>query len=141
VAQQHLVGQHLLIIEASQSHSATPHSVGLLWTSDRPDARDLYLVTHNTHKRQKIQKHSKRAAADPRLSAATGIGVVNRSRTKCRMNCEYNSNKFNCKWRKVNKTKRLQDRVICIFKLSLRFRQNIFLLSEKLIFCQKNFVP
>jgi hypothetical protein len=30
VAQQHLVGQGLLIIEASRSHSDTPHSVGLL---------------------------------------------------------------------------------------------------------------
>jgi hypothetical protein len=32
------VSQSLLIIEASQSHSDTPHSVGLLWTSDQPDA-------------------------------------------------------------------------------------------------------
>jgi hypothetical protein len=29
-----LVGLVLLIIEASRSHSDTPHSVGLLWTSD-----------------------------------------------------------------------------------------------------------
>ena len=28
---------HGLIIEASPSHSGTPHSVGLLWTSDQPD--------------------------------------------------------------------------------------------------------
>jgi hypothetical protein len=41
VAQQPLVGQGLLIIEASQSHSDTPHSVGVLWTSDRPDAEPL----------------------------------------------------------------------------------------------------
>jgi hypothetical protein len=34
MAQQPLVGQGLLIIEASRSHSDTPHSVGLLWTSD-----------------------------------------------------------------------------------------------------------
>jgi hypothetical protein len=33
-----LVGHGLLIIEASRSHSDTPHSVGLLWTSDQPDA-------------------------------------------------------------------------------------------------------
>jgi len=31
-------GQGLLIIEASRSHSDTPHSVGLLWTSDQPHA-------------------------------------------------------------------------------------------------------
>jgi len=30
------VGQGLLIIEASRSHSDTPHSVGLLLTCDRP---------------------------------------------------------------------------------------------------------
>jgi hypothetical protein len=33
-------------------HSDTPHPVGLLWTSDRPCRRDLYLTTHNTHKRR-----------------------------------------------------------------------------------------
>jgi hypothetical protein len=33
-----LVGQGLLIIEDSWSHSDTPHSVRLLWTSDQPDA-------------------------------------------------------------------------------------------------------
>jgi len=32
------VDQRLLITEASQSHSDTPHLVGLLWTSDQPDA-------------------------------------------------------------------------------------------------------
>jgi len=34
------VGQGLLIIEASRSHSDTPHSVGLLWTSDQPVAEN-----------------------------------------------------------------------------------------------------
>ena len=32
-----LEGQGLLIVEGSWSHSDTPHSVGLLWTSDQPD--------------------------------------------------------------------------------------------------------
>jgi hypothetical protein len=32
------VGPGLLTIEASQSHSDTPHSVGLLWSSVQPDA-------------------------------------------------------------------------------------------------------
>ena len=27
------------IIEASRSHSDAPHSVGLIWTSDRPEAK------------------------------------------------------------------------------------------------------
>ena len=38
-AQQLLVGQGLLTLEASWSHSDTPHSVGLLWTSDKPDTK------------------------------------------------------------------------------------------------------
>ena len=46
------MGQGLLIIEASRPHSDTSHSVGLLWTSDQPDAETSYLETHNTHKRK-----------------------------------------------------------------------------------------
>jgi hypothetical protein len=38
MVQQPFVGQGLLIIEASRLHSDTPHSVGLLWTSDQLDA-------------------------------------------------------------------------------------------------------
>ena len=38
MAQQPLMCQGLLIIEASWSHSDTSHSVGLLWTSDQPHA-------------------------------------------------------------------------------------------------------
>jgi hypothetical protein len=51
MAQQPLVGQGLLIVEASQSPSDTPHSVALLldeWSTRR---RDLYLTMHN-NKRQ-----------------------------------------------------------------------------------------
>jgi len=35
MAQQPLVGQDLLTVEASRSHSDTPQSVGLLWTNDQ----------------------------------------------------------------------------------------------------------
>ena len=35
MARKPLVGQGLLIVEVSRSHSDTPHSVGLLWTSDQ----------------------------------------------------------------------------------------------------------
>jgi hypothetical protein len=35
MAQQPPVGQGLFFIEYSRSHSETPHSVGLLWTSDK----------------------------------------------------------------------------------------------------------
>ena len=38
MSQQPPVDQGLLIVEYSRSHSDTPHSVGLLWTSDQPVA-------------------------------------------------------------------------------------------------------
>jgi len=38
MAQQPLVGHGLLIIETSRSNSDTPRTVGLLWTSDQPNA-------------------------------------------------------------------------------------------------------
>jgi hypothetical protein len=44
-----LVGQDLLIDEASVTHSNTPHSVGLLWTRDQPV--EDYLTTHKSHDR------------------------------------------------------------------------------------------
>jgi len=34
--QQSLVGQGLLIVEVSRSHSETSHSVGFLWMNNRP---------------------------------------------------------------------------------------------------------
>jgi len=37
MAQKPLLGQNLLIFEASESHSDTAHSVGFLWTTDQPD--------------------------------------------------------------------------------------------------------
>jgi len=52
MARQTLLGQDFLIVEVSRSPSDTPHSVGLLWTSDRPRRRDLYLTTHNIRQRQ-----------------------------------------------------------------------------------------
>jgi hypothetical protein len=39
MTQQPPVGQGLLNIEASRSHSDTPHSVGFLWASDQPDSQ------------------------------------------------------------------------------------------------------
>jgi len=38
MSQQPTVGRGILIVQASRSHSDTPHSVGLLLTSDQPDA-------------------------------------------------------------------------------------------------------
>ena len=38
MTRQNLADQGILIVEASRSHSDTPHSVGLLWTTDQSDA-------------------------------------------------------------------------------------------------------
>jgi hypothetical protein len=71
MAQEPLVDQGLPIIEASRSHSNTPHSAGLLWTSDQ-------LVEDNAQHTQETVIHappppgtrthnpSKGTAADPR---------------------------------------------------------------------------
>ena len=74
MVKQPLVDQDLLVNEVPRSHSDTLHSVGLLWTSDQPDA-ETYLTTHNTHKKlnlhasDRIRTHnpSNRVAADRRL--------------------------------------------------------------------------
>jgi len=52
MTQQPPVGQGLLVIDASLSHPDTSHSVGLLWTSDHPDAETSICTTYNIHKRQ-----------------------------------------------------------------------------------------
>jgi len=46
MAQQPVVGQDLLVT------TVAPHSVGLVWTSDRRDSWDLHLTTHSTQKRE-----------------------------------------------------------------------------------------
>ena len=73
MTQQPPVGQNLIIIEDSLSHSHTPHSVGLLWKSDQPD-QELYLTKQNAQNREfyapdGIRTHnlSRPAAANPRL--------------------------------------------------------------------------
>jgi hypothetical protein len=69
--QQPFVGQDLLNIEVSRSHSGAPHSVGLIWKNDRPD---FYVITHNTHSRKsraasgfRTRNPGKRKATDSRL--------------------------------------------------------------------------
>jgi hypothetical protein len=84
MVQQPLVGQGLLIIEASRLHSDTPHSLGLLWTSDQPDA-ETYNWQHTTFTRDRhpcpptgIRTHNprKRAAVDPHLRHEPYIAYV-----------------------------------------------------------------
>jgi hypothetical protein len=40
MVQKSLVGHGILINEALRSHKDTAHSVGLLWTTDQPDAEN-----------------------------------------------------------------------------------------------------
>jgi hypothetical protein len=69
------VNQGLLTVQASRSHSDTPHSVRLLWTSDQSVAETftwphttLHLQEKGIHVPGGIRTHnpSNRAAADPR---------------------------------------------------------------------------
>ena len=54
MVQESLLGQGLLTIEASRSHSDTPHSVGLLWTSDQTNAEtSTWQHTALTRERQR----------------------------------------------------------------------------------------
>jgi len=69
------VGQDLLVIEAARLHSDTPHSVGIPWTSDKPDP-EASLPDNEQHSQQtdihtpegiRIRNPSKRAAAHPHI--------------------------------------------------------------------------
>jgi hypothetical protein len=70
-----LVGLRLLIVEFSTSHSDTPHSVGLLWMSDRPMVvtstwqHMQHSQNADIHAPARIQTRnpSKRSATDPCL--------------------------------------------------------------------------
>jgi len=79
MARQPPVGLGLPFVENSQSYSHTPHSVGLLWTSDQTNA-ETCTWQHTTPKRDRdINAHggirtrslSKREAADPRFGPCT----------------------------------------------------------------------
>ena len=74
MARQPLVGQELLIAEASLPHTGTPQWVRLIRIGHQLDSRDLY-ITHNTRRGQEshgsgwMRNHNpnKTAAADPHL--------------------------------------------------------------------------
>jgi len=72
-----LVGQDLLITEASRSHSDTQHSIGLTRTGNQPVAETYEITQHSQerhmHSPREIRTHylSRREAAD---RAATGMG-------------------------------------------------------------------
>ena len=52
MAQRPLVGQGLLIIQTSRSHSDKPYLLGLPLVERSAQRLNLYLTTHNIHKRQ-----------------------------------------------------------------------------------------
>jgi hypothetical protein len=67
-----LEGLGLLIVEASRSHFDTPHSVGLPWTCDQPDAetstcQHITLTTDWHPCGIRTHNPNKRTAEDPRL--------------------------------------------------------------------------
>jgi len=75
MAQEPLMGQGLLIIEASWLRADNPPLIGLLWTNEKPDAETSTWqhATHTTerdiHAPCRIRTHNpnKRAATDSRL--------------------------------------------------------------------------
>jgi len=69
MAQQPIRGQELPIIEASRSHSDTPHSAGNLWTSEQPDA-DTSTWQHTTLTRDRYQ--CSRRDSNPQSQQASG---------------------------------------------------------------------
>jgi hypothetical protein len=69
-----LLGEGLLITDASRSQSDIPHSVGLLWTGDQPNAQTATWNTQHSQETDiqapggiRTQNPSKPAAANPRL--------------------------------------------------------------------------
>ena len=83
MAGQPPVGQGLLNIDSSRSHSDTPYSVELLCTSDQPDSENS-TCQHPTHKRltsmtpavfEPTIPASQRPQTEALDRAATGIGT------------------------------------------------------------------
>jgi hypothetical protein len=84
MAQQPPVDQGLPVVENSGSHSDTPQSVGLLWTSNQPEAKT------STRQQRTLTRHKHYSPArfEPTISAiqrkqthaldreATGIGLI-----------------------------------------------------------------
>ena len=84
MAQQPAVGQGLLTVKPSRSHSDTPHSVGLLWTSDQPVAetstRQHTTLTKDRHPRPRRDSNPQSQQASGRRPhgldrECTGIGA------------------------------------------------------------------
>jgi hypothetical protein len=87
--QQPPVGQSLIIFKASWSHSGTPHSIGLFWTSDHLDA-DICTRKHTSTRDISVPPArlepaipaSERPQTHALDRAATGIGKSTRKVNK-----------------------------------------------------------
>jgi hypothetical protein len=82
MAQQTITSQGLLILGVSWSHSDTPQSVGILWTSDQPDTGTLF---DNTYHSQETNIHAlgwirtrspSKRGRKPKTARASGIGLI-----------------------------------------------------------------
>jgi hypothetical protein len=113
MAHQPLVGQGLLIIEASRSHPDTPHLVGLRASAlhfrgfaitlrhatlgrtpldeGSAQSRNLYLTTHNTRKRQISMSPSE---LEPAIPASERPQPPAWARTATGIGCLHTSKKF-----------------------------------------------
>jgi hypothetical protein len=94
------VGQGLVIVEASRSYSDTPHSVGLLWTSDQPDAetsiwQHSYETNFYTLGGIGTRNPNKRAAANPRLRPR---GQLDRQLVPIIVNCNQMCTERSLSW-------------------------------------------
>jgi hypothetical protein len=82
MAQQPPVGHGVFIIEASRSHSDTPHSVWLLRTSDQPHTRTSTwqntTLTSDSHSPGGIRTYnlSKQTAAHPNLRLISHCHII-----------------------------------------------------------------
>jgi hypothetical protein len=55
MAQKPLVGRDLFTVEFSRPHPDTPHLVGILWTSDQPEA-ETSTLQHTTLTRDRLPR-------------------------------------------------------------------------------------
>jgi len=83
MTQQPPVGQGLLIVEDSLSYSDTPHSVGLLWTSDHSDAETstwqhttLKRDRHSCPRRDSIPQSQQASGRRPTTYTARPLGTA-----------------------------------------------------------------
>jgi hypothetical protein len=88
--QKPLVGQVILIVEASPSHSDTPHSVELRWMSDQPDVETS---PENTRHSQQTDFHS-RGRIRTRISSKSEVANLRLGRASLGFGprCEWEDN-------------------------------------------------